>query len=56
VKDTIKRKQPQFNEEYHGTTARPPARGRAAARRLIKLRKGERSGPWVIDDVLEDGA
>jgi len=52
VKDTMKRKQPQFNEEYHGY----PTFGRmledAEKHDLIKLRKDPRSGTYVIAEVL----
>jgi uncharacterized protein (TIGR00288 family) len=52
VKDTMKRKQPQFNEEYHGY----PTFGRmledAEKHELIKLRKDPRSGTYVIAEVL----
>jgi uncharacterized protein (TIGR00288 family) len=56
VKDTMKRKQPQFNEEYHGY----PSFGRlledAQKHKLIKLRKDARSGTYVIEEVLEEAA
>jgi len=56
VKDTIKRKQPQFNEEYHGYNSFGRLLEDAQRHGLIKLRKDGRSGTWVIDEVLEDGA
>jgi uncharacterized protein (TIGR00288 family) len=56
VKDTIKRKQPQFNEEYHGYSSFGRLLEDAQRHGLIKLRKDGRSGTWVIDEVLEDGA
>ncbi len=53
VKDTMKRKQPQFNEEYHGY----PTFGRmledAEKHELITLKKDSRSGTYVIDEVLQ---
>jgi len=55
VKDTIKRKQPQFNEEYHGYNSFGRLLEDAQRHGLIKLRKDGRSGTWVIDEVLEDG-
>ncbi|MBM3984768.1 MAG: NYN domain-containing protein [Planctomycetes bacterium] len=54
VKDTIKRKQPQFNEEYHGYNSFGRLLEDAQRHGLIKLRKDARSGTWVIDEVLED--
>jgi hypothetical protein len=54
VKDTIKRKQPQFNEEYHGYSSFGRLLEDAQRHGLIKLRKDARSGTWVIDEVLED--
>jgi len=56
VKDTIKRKQPQFNEEYHGYSSFGRLLEDAQRHGLIKLRKDPRSGTWVIDEVLEDAA
>jgi uncharacterized protein (TIGR00288 family) len=56
VKDTIKRKQPQFNEEYHGYNSFGRLLEDAQRHGLIKLRKDGRSGTWVIDDVLEEAA
>ncbi len=54
VKDTIKRKQPQFNEEYHGYSSFGRLLEDAQRHGLIKLRKDARSGTWVIDEVLEE--
>ena len=54
VKDTMKRKQPQFNEEYHGYTSFGKLLEDAQKHKLIKLRKDSRSGTYVIDEVLED--
>jgi uncharacterized protein (TIGR00288 family) len=53
VKDTMKRKQPQFNEEYHGYSSFSRLLEDAAQHDLIKLRKDPRSGTYVIDEVLE---
>jgi uncharacterized protein (TIGR00288 family) len=54
VKDTMKRKQPQFNEEYHGY----PTFGRmledAEKHELVKLRRDSRSGTYVIEEVNVD--
>ena len=56
VKDTIKRKQPQFNEEYHGYNSFGRLLEDAQRHGLIKLRKDGRSGTWVIDEVIEEPA
>jgi uncharacterized protein (TIGR00288 family) len=54
VKDTMKRKQPQFNEEYHGYSSFGRLLEDAQRHKLIKLRKDSRSGTYVVDEVLED--
>jgi uncharacterized protein (TIGR00288 family) len=54
VKETMKRKQPQFNEEYHGYKSFSRLLEDAEKNKLIKLSKGSRSGTYVIDDVFED--
>lgn len=56
VKETMKRKQPQFNEEYHGYRSFGKLLEDAQKHNLIRLKKGNRSGTWVIDEVLEEGA
>jgi len=53
VKDTMKRKQPQFNEEYHGYTSFSRLLEDAQKNDLIKLRKDARSGTYVIDEAIE---
>ncbi len=54
VKETMKRKQPQFSEEYHGYRSFGKLLEDAQKHKLITLKKGNRSGTWVIDEVLED--
>lgn len=54
VKETIKRKQPQFSEEYHGYASFSKLLEDAERADLIKLRKDSRSGTYVIDEVYED--
>lgn len=56
VKDTIKRKQPQFNEEYHGYSSFGKMLQDAEKQQLIKLAKDAKSGTWVITEVLEESA
>jgi uncharacterized protein (TIGR00288 family) len=53
VKDTVKRKQPQFNEEYHGYSSFTRLLEDAERNNVIKLRKDPRSGTYVIDEVIE---
>jgi len=53
VKDTIKRKQPQFNEEYHGYSSFSRLLEDAQNEGLIKLRRDSRSGTYVIEELLE---
>ncbi len=54
VKDTIKRKQPQFNEEYHGYSSFGRMLTDAQKNGLIKLSKDPRSGTYIIDEVIEE--
>jgi len=56
VKDTMKRKQPQFNEEYHGFNSFGRLLEDAQRHGLIKLRKDPRSGTWVVDEITEERA
>jgi uncharacterized protein (TIGR00288 family) len=56
VKETMKRKQPQFNEEYHGYRSFTRLLEDAQKHKLVKLRKDARSGTYVIDEVAEDAA
>ena len=53
VKDTMKRKQPQFNEEYHGYSSFSRLLEDAQRSGLVRLRRDERSGTYVIAEVLE---
>ncbi len=53
VKETMKRKQPQFNEEYHGYRSFSRLLEDAEKDKLIVLRRDERSGTYVVDEVLE---
>ena len=52
----MKRKQPQFNEEYHGYNSFTKLLEDARKHKVIKIHKDARSGTYVIDDVLEDAA
>ena len=52
VKDTMRRMQPQFNEEYHGYRSFTKLLEDAASQKLISLQKDPRSGTYVVDEVL----
>ena len=53
LKDTMKRKQPQFNEEYHGYSSFSRLLEDAARQKVIKISKDARSGTYVIDELLD---
>jgi len=53
VKDAMKRKQPQFNEEYHGYNSFSRLLEDAQRHKLIELKKDPRSGTYVIEEVSE---
>jgi uncharacterized protein (TIGR00288 family) len=56
LKETMKRMQPQFNEEYHGYRSFQGLLEDAGERGLISITKDPRSGTYVIDEVNEDAA
>jgi uncharacterized protein (TIGR00288 family) len=51
VKDTMKRLQPQFNEEYHGYGSFHELLEDAQKHKLVTLQRDERSGTYVIRDI-----
>lgn len=53
VKDTMKRKQPQFSEEYHGYSSFSRLLEDAEKSGLIHLRRDQRSGTYVIDEIVD---
>ncbi len=53
VKETMKRKQPQFNEEYHGYTSFSRLLEDAQQNGLVRLRRDQRSGTYVIEELVE---
>jgi uncharacterized protein (TIGR00288 family) len=53
VKEAMKRKQPQFAEEYHGYSSFSQLLEAAQEHRLIKLRKDDRSGTYVIAEITD---
>ncbi len=54
VKETMKRKQPQFSEEYHGYRSFSRLLEDAQKHKLITLHRDPRSGTYVVDEVLDD--
>jgi len=53
VKEAMKRKQPQFSEEYHGYSSFSRLLEDAQEQQLITLRKDSRSGTYVIEEIRE---
>ena len=53
VKETMKRKQPRFSEEYHGYSSFSDLLEGAQQHGLVKLRRDSRSGTYVIEEVLD---
>ncbi|MEE2883852.1 MAG: NYN domain-containing protein [Planctomycetota bacterium] len=53
VKQTMKRKQPTFSEEYHGYTHFSRLLEDAEKNKLIKVHKDQRSGTYIIDELIE---
>jgi len=56
IKETIKRKQPQFSEGYHGYRSFNRLLEDAAKRGLISIRKDARSGTYVVEDVIDEAS
>ena len=55
VKETMKRKNPGFNEEYHGYRSFSRLLEDAQKNKVIAIHKDARSGTYVIDEVLDEG-
>jgi uncharacterized LabA/DUF88 family protein len=53
VKETMKRKNPGFNEEYHGYRSFSRLLEDAQKNKVIAIHKDARSGTYVIDEVLD---
>ncbi|MCB9898464.1 MAG: NYN domain-containing protein [Planctomycetes bacterium] len=56
VKDTMKRLQPQFSEEYHGYSSFGRLLEDAVKQGLLTMEKDPRSGTWVIQDLTSGEA
>ena len=54
VKQTMKRKQPTFSEEYHGYSHFSNLLLDAEKNNLIKVHRDQRSGTYIIDELIED--
>ena len=52
VKQTMKRKQPAFSEEYHGYSTFSKLLEDAVKHKILELHRDARSGTYVIDDLL----
>ncbi|HVR72881.1 MAG TPA: OST-HTH/LOTUS domain-containing protein, partial [Planctomycetota bacterium] len=48
IKQTIKRKHPQFNEEYYGYRSFSQILEDAEQRKLLTLKKDQRSGSYIV--------
>jgi hypothetical protein len=49
VKQTIKRKHPQFNESYYGYNSFSKLLEDAQTQNLLRLKKDQRSGTYIIE-------
>jgi len=55
VKETMKRIQPQFSEEYHGYNSFGKLLEDAQKHKLIRLNTDSKSRTLIIEEVLDDG-
>ncbi len=53
VKETMKRLQPQFNEEYHGYSSFNKLLEDAQEHELIRISRDPKSGTYMIEELLE---
>jgi len=51
VKETMKRKRPQFNETYFGFRTFSHLLEEAQRQGIVKLRRDQRSGSYIVDDL-----
>jgi hypothetical protein len=54
VKQTLKRRQPSFNESYYGFSSFNDLLEEAQARRQLELEMDEKSGGYVIRGLARD--
>jgi len=50
IKQTMKRKQPSFNEEYHGYTTFSKLLEDAQRHKLVRLKKDQKSGTFIVTE------
>jgi hypothetical protein len=55
VKQTIKRRQPGFNEKYYGFQSFNRLLEEAAARKLLKVDRDEKSGQYIVHRIADRG-
>ena len=51
IKQTLKRRRPQFNESYYGFSSFSDLLEEAAARKLLELELDERSGGYIVRNI-----
>ncbi|GIW72947.1 MAG: hypothetical protein KatS3mg102_2489 [Planctomycetota bacterium] len=54
IKQTMKRLNPSFDESYHGYSSFSKMLEDAEKHRLVKLRKDEKSGGYIVEAVADD--
>ena len=54
IKQTMKRKRPGFDESYYGYSSFSKMLEDAERHKLVKLRRDERSGGYIVDAVADD--
>ena len=54
VKQTLKRRKPGFNETYHGFRTFGQLLEEAQARKLLALQLDEKSGGYIIKELIRD--
>ena len=52
VKQTMQRKKPYFNEEYHGYSSFSKLLEDGERHNLIKLKRDQKSGTYIITEVM----
>jgi uncharacterized protein (TIGR00288 family) len=56
VKETMKRKKPQFNETYFGFRTFSHMLEEAQRQGIVKLRRDQRSGSYIVEDLGSSGS
>ena len=55
VKETMKRKKPSFNEAYYGYRTFSELLEDAERKQIIKLKKDQRSGTYIVTGFAKTG-